>query len=122
MGGVQEPAGRTELSAANIRYLIAMRRNQRPDGIIRGADVARALSRTRPSVHKMVESLSALGLVSKSCPYGAIRFTPAGEAAAAECAARYAAAEEKLRRAFPALGDCEELVCSLLAALPGQTL
>ena len=99
-----------------------MRRNQRPDGIIRGADVARALSRTRPSVHKMVESLSALGLVSKSCPYGAIRFTPAGETAARNCTARYTAAEEKLREAFPALRDCEELVCALLASLPEEIL
>ena len=109
-----------ELSAANIRYLIAMKENERPDGVIRGADVARALNRTRPSVHKMVESLTALGLVSKSSPYAAIRFTPAGEAAAADCAARYAEAEAKLCRAFPALGDCEELVCSLLAALPEE--
>ena len=110
-----------ELSAANIRYLIAMKQNQRPDGIIRGADVARALDRTRPSVHKMVESLAAQGLVSKSCPYGAIRFTPAGETAANDCAARYAAAEEKLREAFPTLGDCGELVCTLLAALPEES-
>lgn len=111
-----------ELSAANIRYLIAMKQNQRPDGAIRGADVARALKRTRPSVHKMVESLAALGLVSKSCPYGAIRFTPAGETAARDCTARYTVAEEKLRKVFPALGDCGELVCSLLAALPEETL
>ena len=110
-----------ELSAANIRYLIAMKKNQRPDGVIRGADVARALGCTRPSVHKMVESLSAMGLVSKASPYAAIRFTPAGEAAARDCLARYCAAEKKLLHAFPDLRQPENLICALLAALPAES-
>ena len=110
-----------ELSAANIRYLIAMKKNERPDGVIRGADVARALGCRRPSVHKMVESLSAMCLVSKSSPYAAIRFSPAGEAAARDCLARYCAAEEKLLSAFPDLRQPETLVCALLAALPAES-
>ena len=110
-----------ELSAANIRYLIAMKANERPDGVIRGADVARALGCTRPSVHKMVESLSAMGLISKASPYAAIRFTPAGEAAARDCLARYCAAEKKLLHAFPDLRQPENLVCALLAALPAES-
>ena len=110
-----------ELSAANIRYLIAMKANERPNGVIRGADVARALGCTRPSVHKMVESLSAMGLVSKASPYAAIRFTPAGETAALDCMARYRAAEAKLLRAFPDLRQPENLVCALLAALPEKS-
>ena len=109
-----------ELSAANIRYLIAMKENERCDGMIRGADVARTLGCTRPSVHKMMESLSGLGLVSRSCPYAAIRFTPEGEAAAADCVKRYAAAERKLRSAFPDLTEIENLVCALLAAMSGN--
>lgn len=72
------------LSAACIRYLIVLNALDRECGV-RCVDIAEKLALTKPSVHRMIEALSARDLVKK-VKYGTVFLTEDGR----RLAARYA--------------------------------
>ena len=69
------------LTAANIRYLLAIEDLDRDGKGVRCVDVAQALGITKPSVHSMVDSMKAMGLLEKP-HYGVIRLTDLGRSTA----------------------------------------
>ena len=69
------------LTAANIRYLLAIEDLDRDGKGVRCVDVAQALGITKPSVHSMVDSMKDMGLLEKP-HYGVIRLTDLGRSAA----------------------------------------
>ena len=74
-----------DLTAANIRYLLALRDLDGDQRGVRCVSIAEALGVSKPSVHAMMDTLKKLSLVDKD-RYGTVRFTPAGR----ELADRYA--------------------------------
>ena len=69
------------LTAANIRYLLAIEDLDRNGKGVRCVDVAQALGITKPSVHSMVDSMKDMGLLEKP-RYGVIRLTDLGRSTA----------------------------------------
>lgn len=69
------------LTAANIRYLLAIEDLDRDGKGVRCVDVAQALGITKPSVHSMVGSMKDMGLLEKP-RYGVIRLTDLGRSTA----------------------------------------
>ena len=69
------------LTAANIRYLLAIGDLDRDGKGVRCVDVAQALGITKPSVHSMVDSMKDMGLLEKP-HYGVIRLTDLGRSTA----------------------------------------
>ena len=69
------------LTAANIRYLLAIEDRDRDGKGVRCVDVAQALGITKPSVHSMVDSMKDMGLLEKP-HYGVIRLTDLGRSTA----------------------------------------
>lgn len=72
---------RENLTAANIKYLLAIRELHRNKEAVRSVDVAELLGISRPSVHAMIETMKAMGLLIKE-KRGEIRFTDKGNALA----------------------------------------
>ena len=79
------------LTAANIKYLLAIQRLCTGQSGVRCTDLARRLNVAKPSVHAMVRSLSEQGLAAKE-RYGTIFLTEAGQ----QMAAQYAQCVEDL--------------------------
>ena len=50
---------KTQLTAAHVRYLIALKRLNNADGI-KGSDIANELNLTKPSVHSMMDTFLSL--------------------------------------------------------------
>ena len=69
------------LTAANIRYLLAIEDLDRDGKGVRCVDVAQALGITKPSVHSMVDSMKDMVLLEKP-HYGVIRLTDLGRSTA----------------------------------------
>ncbi len=67
-----------ELTAAHLRYLLAIYTLSRDGAAVASSAVAAALGVQRPSVARMLKNLSEQALVEKE-PYGKIRLTPAGK-------------------------------------------
>ena len=75
------------LTAANIRYLLAIEDLDRDGKGVRCVDVAQALGITKPSVHSMVDSMKDMGLLEKP-HYGVIRLTDLGRRTGTRCISR----------------------------------
>ena len=58
-------ANQNALTAAHIRYLLVLLRLTAANGHTRCVDLAAALELSPPSVHNMVDTMTALGLVKK---------------------------------------------------------
>jgi len=82
------------LSASSIRYLITMQSLGNESGM-RCVDIAGALNVTKPSVHRMMETLSDKALVQK-VKYGMVFLTEEGR----ELAVRYTAYYDIIFRFF----------------------
>ncbi len=66
-----------KLTAANIRYLLAIGEQENMENGVRCISVAQTLGVSKPSVHTMIESMQQMGLLEK-CRYGVIHMTPEG--------------------------------------------
>lgn len=73
--------GSPALTAANIRYLLAIEELDRDGRGVRCVDVAQTLGITKPSVHSMVDTMKDMGLLEKP-RYGVIRLTDQGRSTA----------------------------------------
>jgi len=67
-----------ELSSAKVKYLLIIAKLAEETGSARSVDIAVQLGVARPSVCRMLNTLSGLGLVEKK-PRGAVRLTEQGE-------------------------------------------
>lgn len=76
------------LTASNIKYLLVLKELNQTDGGVRCASIAEALGVSRPSVHRMIDTLKELGLVQKS-RYGMVFFTRQGQVLAEQYSIYY---------------------------------
>lgn len=112
------------LTAAHLRYLLVMRRlaEGADEGAgVRSVRVARALGLQKSTVHAMLVSLQAMGLVRKS-DYGSAFFTPRGRALADRYHRYFQAVRGMLESRFPRCPALDDAACALLAALPPESL
>lgn len=56
-----------ELTASQIRYLIAIKRLYERQGSVRGADIAKELKLSKASVHRMVDFFEQVQYVKRDC-------------------------------------------------------
>ena len=56
-----------ELTASQIRYLIAIKRLYERQGSVRGADIARELKVSKVSVHRMMDFFEQVQYVKRDC-------------------------------------------------------
>ena len=107
-------ANRIALTAANIRYLLALKTLEKEGACTRSVDIASSLGLSKPSVHKM-------GLVSKNA-YGAAFLTELGNETANRYVRYYDSVEGLLKGSFPGAGDVGSATCYLLAEMPEASL
>ena len=107
-----------ELSGPKIRYLLIIYRLISEKGSARSVDIAIMLGVARPSVHRMLASLSKMGLVHME-PRSAVTLTSEGNDLAMEYARQY-------ERLFPFFAqyiglsgyDAEQSTIAALSSLP----
>ncbi len=106
------------LTAANIKYLLAIQSLCAGQSGVRCTDLARRLNVAKPSVHAMVRSLSEQGLAAKE-RYGTIFLTEAGQQMAAQYAQCVEDLSSRLQTALELGGEaCENAACVLLTQVP----
>ena len=110
------------LTAANLRYLLALRRLSGGVGAgVRSVRVAEELGLTKSSVHTMFRSFQAMGLIRKDA-YGSAFFTPAGRALADRYYRYFQAARGLLAARVPPGAGLDDAACALLATLSQESL
>lgn len=101
------------LTAANIRYLLAIEELDQSGNGVRCVQVAQALNITKPSVHSMVGTMKEMELVEKS-RYGMIHLTERGK----RLADRYQGYFETICGHFaPLLPEKEDVTAAAYALL-----
>lgn len=108
---------RENLTAANIKYLLAVRELHRNRESVRSVDVAELLGISRPSVHTMIETMKIMGLLTKE-KRGEIRFTDKGATLADTYSQYYQVICEHLETLFPNDSDIRSAVCAVMAEVP----
>ncbi len=113
---------RMNLSSSQIRYLLAMKELSDKNGAIRSIRLASELGCSKPSVHTMIRTLSAMDLVEKE-PYGAVYFTLRGKKTA-EHYARYYDAVCNVLGEYTKTDSMEaaEAICALIAGMSEEGL
>ena len=113
---------RMNLSSSQIRYLLAMKELSDKNGAIRSIKLASELGCSKPSVHTMIRTLSAMDLVEKE-PYGAVYFTLRGKKTAEHYARYYDAVQNVLGEYTKTDStEAEEAICALLAGMTEECL
>lgn len=87
-----------ELTPSQIRYLLAVYTLHK-DGAVRSADIAQSLQVTRPSVHRMTQQLSEMGLLVKE-KYSSVGFTETGKTLAEQYASCFSCICGMLSQSF----------------------
>ena len=106
------------LTAAGIRYLLAIRALDAERCGARSSDIARQLGVTRPSAFAMIRNLREIGLVEKE-KYGTVFLTERGRQRAEQYADCYALVLRLMERFFGCSGaDCRNAASALLADMP----
>ena len=110
-----------QLTATNIKYLIAIYYLGQKDRFVKCADVSKVLSVTRPSVHAMMKTLTEMALIEKP-HYGKVNFTAKGR----EMAEKYVTAYGTVHRFFLPLfrenASIEDVVCAFISRIPFEQL
>ena len=101
-------ANQNALTAAHIRYLLVLLRLTAANGHTRCVDLAAALELSPPSVHNMVDTMTAL--------------TEYGSRTAERYQRYYHSAAALLRQGFPELTEPQTMICQLLAQVPEESL
>ncbi len=104
------------LSASAIRYLLVIRSFSLDGGGVRSALIADKLGVSRPSVHKMMESLGKAGLIHKN-GYGAVFFTEEGEGLAGLYESCYERLKPQLADLLPEDTDLSQAVWMVLSVM-----
>ena len=77
-----------KLTTTNIKYLIAINQLYNKQNGVRCTDLANMLGVSKPSVHRMVETMKNTGLIDKD-RYGEIFFTQEGQELAEKYSSYY---------------------------------
>ena len=110
----------TPLTAAAIKYLLALADLDEAGKGVRSVDLAEQLHVTKPSAHAMLRNLSAGGLVEKK-KYGAVYLTEYGRALAASYTACFQPLHERLHRTLGLdEASSKRAACAVLAEVPEQ--
>lgn len=111
---------RSQLTAAHVRYLIALKRLNNADGI-KGSDIANALNLTKPSVHSMMDTFLNLKYIAKERG-GQVFLTEYGLQRAMFFEEKYQ--NIKKRMCFEEKIDCatERAICAFMAELSEEYL
>lgn len=109
------------LTGANIRYLLTMLTLDRENKGVRCVDIAATLGKSKPSVHNMMNTLVACGLVKKEA-YGLAILTDEGRETAQRYRRYYRAVCALLKRDLPETEDLQTAAYALISELPIRTL
>ncbi len=110
-----------KLTAANIRYLLTMKAFADTGRTIRNSYLADHLHYKKSSVHSMLHTLTALGMIEKT-DSNIIRLTDKGTDTAVRYQAYFTKLETMMQKCFPAFDNRENAVLALLAEIPEQDL
>ena len=103
------------LTAANIRYLLALHELDSGEAGARSSDIAERLGVTKPSVHTMIKKFCEKGYVTKE-KYGTVHLTALGKQLAERYAKQYALLYGRMERSLGLMPeDCRTAVCAVLA-------
>ena len=108
-----EAEKKMKLTGNQIKYLIAIKKISDNKHVVRSVDVARDLHYSRASVHKMLESLKDLKLITQEY-YGSLKLTSSGSKMARECLEKYAMLEEALKPVLEIPEDYNIGICNLI--------
>jgi Mn-dependent DtxR family transcriptional regulator len=109
------------LTAANIRYLLALKELCPENGFTRCVHVAEKLEISKPSVHAMMNSLKEMKLIEKD-HYGTVHFTEEGFRLATLYEEYFAIVMSSLSDKFSDEKYLALAVCAFLAEIPPERL
>ena len=110
-----------KLTAANIRYLLAIGASQRKNSGARCVDVADSLGVSKPSVHSMVSTLQNRLLVRQD-RYGYIFLTDAGRSLYRRYTAYFEAVSGQMRQMLDSDEEAGTAACAVLAEVSEDSL
>ena len=103
-----------KLTTTNIKYLIAINQLYNNQNGVRCTDLANMLGVSKPSVHRMIETMKNIGLIDKD-RYGEIFFTQEGHELAEKYSSYYDSFSNSLWRIAPAETDIMSGICAFFA-------
>ena len=109
------------LTGANIRYLLTMLALDKENQGVRCVDIASTLGKSKPSVHNMMNTLAASGLVKKEA-YGLAALTGEGRKMAQRYCRYFDAVCALLKKDLPETEDLQAAGYALISELPCGTL
>ncbi|MBQ7086490.1 MAG: helix-turn-helix domain-containing protein [Clostridia bacterium] len=110
-----------KLTTTNIKYLITINQIYNTEKGVRCTDVANILRVSKPSVHRMVETMKNMGLIDKD-RYGEIFFTEIGEELAAKYSRYYEAFSRQFGQFIPEDADKVSGICAFLAEFTTESI
>lgn len=111
----------SKLSAANIKYLLALDALCREDKGARCVDLAAVIGVTKPSAHTMLNTLKEMRLLEKG-RYGAAQLTEEGRKLAELYGACFGWLCGYLEKILPEEADVKTVVCAMLAEIPTDSI
>lgn len=114
-------AQKNTLTASNIKYLLAISELSRDGAGVRCVDISKTMSVSKPSVHKMMDTLKRMELIQKD-EYSVVYLTEAGQALAAQYSRRFQALFQMLTALLQTENGVRSIVCTLLADLAPDCL
>ncbi len=109
------------LSAAHIKYLLALRALSADGRGIRSVAIASVLGVSKASVHTMMHTLRDMEIIDNT-QYGSVFLTESGRLLSEEYGRYYDAVSRYLAPVLPVETDRSASVCAFLAAVPPREL
>ncbi len=107
------PTEKDVLSAANIKYLLALNRLSNEEKGIKCIDIAAMLKVSKPSVHEMMKNMDRLELINKS-KYGTVFLTEKGKVLSDMYSGYYYTIREYFQNVLNTSEDISETVAASL--------
>ena len=104
-------------TASQIRYIIYLYRLSHSENGVKNVELAEALGLSKPSVHTMLKTVAARGVISHEW-FGRAYFTEEGHILARKYTVCYAILEQTITALCGAETACENAVCAQLAWMP----
>lgn len=114
-------ARKNTLTASNIKYLLAISDLSREGAGVRCVDISKTMSVSKPSVHKMMDTLKRMELIQKG-EYSVVYLTEAGQTLAAQYDRQFQALFQMLTALLQTENGVRNIVCTLLADLAPDCL
>lgn len=109
------------LTASNIKYLLAISDLSCDGAGVRCVDISKAMDVSKPSVHKMMDTLKRMELVQKD-EYSVVYLTETGRTIAAQYDRYFQALFQTLTTLLRTENGVRNIVCTLLADLSLESL